>query len=131
MVRSALYRTSSLVPSTLLLNTITDILPLPLSPLPSYTNSIITQYSTEGKIKEPNLAAEAGQGLLTAVTSYARGDMGGVFSSLTKIAKTATGGGGKAAEERSRRTKTSSADVVSFAALWIGGWGLGVDDGGG
>ena len=32
-------------------------------------------YSTEGKIKEPNLAAEAGQGLLSAVTSYARGDM--------------------------------------------------------
>lgn len=34
-------------------------------------------YSTEGKIKEPNLAAEAGQGLLSAVTSYARGDMVG------------------------------------------------------
>ena len=32
-------------------------------------------YSTEGKIKEPNLAAEAGQGLLSAVGSYARGDM--------------------------------------------------------
>lgn len=32
-------------------------------------------YSTEGKIKEPNLAAEAGSGLLSAVTSYARGDM--------------------------------------------------------
>ncbi|EIM91225.1 uncharacterized protein STEHIDRAFT_49989 [Stereum hirsutum FP-91666 SS1] len=72
-------------------------------------------YSTEGKIKEPNLAAEAGQGLLTAVTSYARGDMGGVFSSLTKIAKTATGGGGKKAEERSRRTKTSSADCISWS----------------
>lgn len=70
-------------------------------------------YSTEGKIKEPNLVAEAGQGLLSAVTSYARGDMGGVFSSLTKIAKTATGGGGKKAEEYSRRTKTSAADCVS------------------
>ena len=32
-------------------------------------------YSTEGKIKEPNLAAEAGQGLLSAVGAYARGDM--------------------------------------------------------
>ena len=32
-------------------------------------------YSTEGKIKEPNLVAEAGSGLLSAVTSYARGDM--------------------------------------------------------
>jgi len=34
-------------------------------------------YSTEGKIKEPNLAAEAGQSVLSAVHSYARGDMGG------------------------------------------------------
>ena len=32
-------------------------------------------YSTEGKVKEPNLAAEAGQGLMSAVSSYARGDM--------------------------------------------------------
>ena len=32
-------------------------------------------YSTEGKIKEPNLAAEAGQGLLSAVGAYARGDL--------------------------------------------------------
>lgn len=79
------------------------------------------QYSTEGKIKEPNLAAEAGQGLLSAVTSYARGDMGGVFSSLTKIAKTATGGGGKKAEERSRRTKTSAADCVSLLFLLLPG----------
>lgn len=46
--------------------------------------------------------------------------MGGVFSSLTKIAKTATGGGGKKAEERSRRTKTSSADCVSlFSSLFL------------
>ena len=36
-------------------------------------------YSTEGKIKEPNLAAEAGQGLLSAATSYARGDMVGIL----------------------------------------------------
>lgn len=39
------------------------------------TNYSRLQYSTEGKIKEPNLAAEAGAGLLSAVTSYARGDM--------------------------------------------------------
>lgn len=32
-------------------------------------------YSHEGKIKEPNLAAEAAQGLLGAVSSYARGDI--------------------------------------------------------
>ncbi|THH33229.1 hypothetical protein EUX98_g994 [Antrodiella citrinella] len=32
-------------------------------------------YSTEGKLKEPNLAAEAGQGLLSAISAYSRGDM--------------------------------------------------------
>ncbi|THH15699.1 hypothetical protein EW146_g4816 [Bondarzewia mesenterica] len=71
-------------------------------------------YSTEGKIKEPNLALEAGQGLLGAVSSYARGDMGGVFSSVTGLLKTATGGGQKA-NEYAKRTKTSAADVISWS----------------
>lgn len=76
------------------------------------------------------MAAEAGQGLLSAVTSYARGDMvndvyvsslicalltvvvqGGVFSSVSGILKTATGGGQRA-EKKSRATRTSPADVV-------------------
>ena len=87
-------------------------------------------YSTEGKIKEPNLAAEAGQGVLSAVTSYARGDMvsfeycsgsvlllincktqGGVFSSVSGLLKTATGSTQRA-ERKTRETKTSPADVV-------------------
>ncbi|KAJ3532748.1 hypothetical protein NM688_g7380 [Phlebia brevispora] len=71
-------------------------------------------YSTEGKIKEPNLAAEAGQGLLSAVTSYARGDLGGVFSSMTGIVKTATGSTQRA-EKKARATKTSPADVISWS----------------
>ncbi|KAM5530406.1 hypothetical protein V8D89_015917 [Ganoderma adspersum] len=71
-------------------------------------------YSTEGKIKEPNLAAEAGQGVLSAVTSYARGDMGGVFSSVSGLLKTATGGTQRA-ERRTRETKTSPADVISWS----------------
>ncbi|RPD59961.1 hypothetical protein L226DRAFT_462816 [Lentinus tigrinus ALCF2SS1-7] len=71
-------------------------------------------YSTEGKIKEPNLAAEAGQGLLSAVTSYARGDMGGVFSSVSGLLKTATGGGQRA-DKKARATKTSPADVISWS----------------
>ncbi|KAI0259901.1 caspase domain-containing protein [Gloeopeniophorella convolvens] len=70
-------------------------------------------YSTEGKVKEPNLAAEAGQGLLSAVTSYARGDMGGVFKSFGGLVKTATGGRG--AEQKARRTKTSPADAISWS----------------
>lgn len=71
-------------------------------------------YSTEGKIKEPNLAAEAGQGLLSAVSSYARGDMGGVFSSVSGLLKTATGNGQKA-NDYAKRTKTSPADVISWS----------------
>ncbi|KAF5367495.1 hypothetical protein D9758_003743 [Tetrapyrgos nigripes] len=71
-------------------------------------------YSTEGKLKEPNLAAEAGQGLLSAVSSYARGDMGGVFKSATGLFKTVTGGN-KQAAEKNRRTKTSPADVIAWS----------------
>jgi metacaspase-1 len=50
-------------------------------------------------------------GLLSAVTSYARGDMGGVFKSAMGLVKTATGNNNKA-QELSRRTKTSPADCV-------------------
>lgn len=78
---------------------------------------LLLQYSTEGKIKEPNLAAEAGQGLMSAVSSYARGDMGGVFSSVSGLFKVATGNQ-KSAEAQSRRTKTSPADVVSISSKY-------------
>jgi len=71
-------------------------------------------YSTEGKVKEPNLAAEAGQGLLSAVTSYARGDMGSVFSSVSGLIKTASGANSRA-ETKARATKTSPADVISWS----------------
>ncbi|KAF9534117.1 caspase domain-containing protein [Crepidotus variabilis] len=71
-------------------------------------------YSTEGKVKEPNLAAEAGQGLLSAVTSYAKGDMGGVFKSAMGIVKTATGKNQKA-DKIAKATRTSPADVISFS----------------
>ncbi|KAF8638254.1 hypothetical protein AX17_002276 [Amanita inopinata Kibby_2008] len=71
-------------------------------------------YSTEGKLKEPNLAAEAGQGLLSAVTSYARGDMGGVLKSAMSIVKVATGNTQKA-ESYAKKTRTSPADVISWS----------------
>ncbi|KAI0671650.1 caspase domain-containing protein, partial [Trametes maxima] len=71
-------------------------------------------YSTEGKIKEPNLAAEAGQGLLSAVTSYARGDMGGVFSSVSGLLKSATGNNQRA-DKITKATRTSPADVISWS----------------
>lgn len=49
-------------------------------------------YSTEGKIKEPNLLADVGQGALGAVGNYMRGDLGGVASSLFGAAKKAMKG---------------------------------------
>ncbi|KAG8686199.1 Ca(2+)-dependent cysteine protease [Ceratobasidium sp. 423] len=71
-------------------------------------------YSTEGKIKEPNLLAGAGQGLLSAGLSYARGDMGGVVKGIGSLLKTATGSQ-KKANEYAKQTRTSPADVISWS----------------
>lgn len=71
-------------------------------------------YSTKGILKEPNLAKEAGQGLLAAVGQYARGDLGGVASTFFGLAKTALRGND--AYERTKRSKTSPADVI----MWSG-----------
>lgn len=52
-------------------------------------------------------------GVLSAVTSYARGDMGGVFKSAVGFIKTASGNSqAQKAERISRTTKTSPADAV-------------------
>lgn len=71
-------------------------------------------YSTEGKLKEPNLAAEAGQGVLQAVSAYAKGDMSKVFQSAMGLVKTATGNSQKA-DKYAKATKTSPADCISFS----------------
>ncbi|KOS21168.1 Metacaspase-1A [Escovopsis weberi] len=71
-------------------------------------------YSTKGVLKEPNLAKEAGQGLLGAFTAYASGDMAGVASSVFGFAKTAFMGDG--AYNKTKDTRTSAADVV----MWSG-----------
>lgn len=74
-------------------------------------------YSTKGVLKEPNLAKEAAEGLLGAISSYARGDLGGVATSIFGLAKSALGGGGgDAAYRRTIDTRTSPADVI----LWSG-----------
>lgn len=65
-------------------------------------------------LKEPNLAKEAGQGLLGIVSSYARGDLGGVASTAMGFFKKATTG--NEAFQRNLRTKTSPADVI----MWSG-----------
>lgn len=71
-------------------------------------------YSTHGVLKEPNLAKEAGQGLLGIVSSYARGDIGGIASTAMSFFKKATSG--DSVYQRNLQTKTSPADVV----MWSG-----------
>jgi len=71
-------------------------------------------YSTEGKVKEPNFASEAGASLKTAFTSYTSGNMGGVLKAGMGLVKTATGSGQKA-DKYARATRTSPADVISWS----------------
>jgi hypothetical protein len=71
-------------------------------------------YSTKGVLKEPNLAKEAGQGLLSAFTSYAAGDVGGAAQSIFGLAKSAFTG--DKAYEKTKATRTSPADVI----MWSG-----------
>lgn len=70
-------------------------------------------YSTKGVLKEPNLAAEAGQGAITALTAYARGDIGGVVSSVMGLATKAFKGND--GYNKTIQTKTSPADVIMFS----------------
>lgn len=70
-------------------------------------------YSTEGKIKEPNLAAEIGQGLMGMLSSYARDDVGGMLKGGLGILR-AAGGGAQKADSYAKKMKTSPADVVSL-----------------
>lgn len=70
-------------------------------------------YSTQGILKEPNLAKEAGQGLLGVIASYSQGDIGGMIKKgmgfFTKATK------GEDAHNRAIATKTSPADVIMLS----------------
>ncbi|KAK9441298.1 Metacaspase-1 [Metarhizium brunneum] len=70
-------------------------------------------YSTQGILKEPNLAKEAGQGLLGVISSYSQGDLGGVASNIMSFFKKATSG--EDAYARTLATKTSPADVIMLS----------------
>ncbi|KAK9788038.1 putative Metacaspase-1 [Seiridium cardinale] len=70
-------------------------------------------YSTKGVLKEPNLAAEAGQGALSAISAYATGDIGGVISTVMGLANKALRGND--GYYRTIQTKTSPADVIMFS----------------
>ncbi|WVW81989.1 metacaspase-1 [Kwoniella bestiolae CBS 10118] len=72
-------------------------------------------YSTEGTIKEPNLLAEAGQGLLGAGMSYLKGDTGGMIKGLMGIGKNLVNQNSDA-RKKTQETKTSPADVI----MWSG-----------
>jgi metacaspase-1 len=74
--------------------------------------STLTQ-GIQGVLKEPNLLADAGQGLLGAGMSYLRGDMSGVSKTGPALFKKVAAGRG--ATERARQTKTSPADVIRFS----------------
>jgi len=71
-------------------------------------------YSTQGVLKEPNLAKEAGMGLLGVLSSASQGDYGSVAGHLIGFFKKATDG--DEAYEKTVATKTSPADVV----MWSG-----------
>ena len=58
------------------------------------------------------MLAEAGKGLMTAVSAYAKKDMRGLFSAGMGLVKTASGNTAKVGAY-ARATRTSPADVVS------------------
>ncbi|KAJ9226710.1 hypothetical protein DTO027B5_1954 [Paecilomyces variotii] len=70
-------------------------------------------YSTQGVLKEPNLAKEAAQDLISALASYEKGDIGGMATTAIGFFKKAAIG--TSARERCMITKTSPADVVMFS----------------
>ncbi|KAJ5886991.1 uncharacterized protein N7473_009665 [Penicillium subrubescens] len=70
-------------------------------------------YSTQGILKEPNLAKEAAQDLFTVFTAYGQGDLSSMASTAIGFFKKAANGG--QARERTLQTKTSPADVVMFS----------------
>lgn len=70
-------------------------------------------YSTKGILKEPNLAKEAGLGLLSAYMLYTQGDVAGVVSSVTNVINRVRHG--NHGYEKKKQTKTSPSDVIMFS----------------
>ncbi|RAL01844.1 caspase family protein [Aspergillus ibericus CBS 121593] len=70
-------------------------------------------YSTQGVLKEPNLAKEAAMDLFSAINSYGKGDLSSVAQTAIGFFKKAANG--DTARQRTVMTKTSPADVVMFS----------------
>ncbi|CAD6979157.1 unnamed protein product [Tilletia controversa] len=70
-------------------------------------------YTTSGQIKEPNVVAGVGKGLLSAGMAYALGDVGGLvkglFSTFTEARNT------EGAESFTKQNRASGADVVMLS----------------
>ncbi|CAG8513131.1 1060_t:CDS:2 [Funneliformis mosseae] len=70
-------------------------------------------YSTQGKVKEPNILSDGGSTILSVGMSYMRGDLNGIKTSLMSFGKRATSG--KSIAEQNRQTKSSPADVIMLS----------------
>jgi len=70
-------------------------------------------YSTEGKLKEPRILADAGSGLLQSGLTYMRGDRKGALTGMVKMVKGAAMT--KRSDRKTKQTRTSPADVISWS----------------
>lgn len=60
-----------------------------------------------------SMLKDAGSGALGAISSYARGDLGGVFKSVTSLGSRIMNG--DKATQMTKATRSSNADVISFS----------------
>ncbi|SJX61491.1 probable MCA1-Metacaspase [Sporisorium reilianum f. sp. reilianum] len=70
-------------------------------------------YTTSGNVKEPNVMASVGKGIMGAAMEYARGDVIGMAKGLFSTFNTAKNTNG--AEEVTKQTRSSGADVVMLS----------------
>ncbi|PWZ03416.1 Metacaspase-1 [Testicularia cyperi] len=70
-------------------------------------------YTTSGNIKETNIMADVGKGLLKSAMSYARGDIGGVLKGVFSTAMTAKNS--NSADAFTKANRASGADVVMIS----------------
>ncbi|KAK2603800.1 Ca(2+)-dependent cysteine protease [Conoideocrella luteorostrata] len=71
-------------------------------------------YTTQGLLKEPNLAKEAGHGLLGVISSYRQNDLEGVALNIIAIFEKATSGGD--AHDKFSPSRPSMTDVIVLSS---------------
>lgn len=70
-------------------------------------------YSTQGVLKEPNLAKDAGTNILGMLSAYGQGDLNGMFKKGLGLFTRATKG--EEAHAKTLATKSSAADVIMLS----------------